>query len=582
MEARSAARWSRRVTTWTLLLTLAITAAGCDAAALNALLASYANNANTNQLNSGDNGASIDLGDNRRLVLVNDPFLGPLNPNGTRVSPYLINNALVVWNTSSGAFQTYIGTDANGNRTARFRPPTAGRFYWLTNGVVQGSYVHLLAQERLANGWGLVNNVVLTLNKSNLSHVGTEVLSVPSSGPIWGDTIVNLGDGYSYLYGHIADPLRTVLARAPEAGINDRAQWRFWTGTAWSAYQANAAPLVDDNGNEVPYLLVPTLNSGELDMLAYAGPVYTDQIYWAASAGPTRPVTMGGVAYDTPEAGQSCGAGGAGFKIVYSVHAHTGSPAHESIWSYSTTCFGGGGSPYAADYRPRFINLNLANAPAPCPVLTTTVTQKFVRATYTDFVGALPSAPDLNQWTNHIATRGFCRSDLTDAMTRDDAYLGGLVEGLYQQLLGRSASSGDRAYWGGRMKDGTDTFARVARSIAAAPEFYSLAGGTDSGFVTRLYQRALGRTPSPSESSYWVGQLASSSRSTVALAIIQSAEGRGIRVDGLALRFLQRSFDPEGRAYWQGRLSTNGGNDIAVARALATSQEYLINAQTRF
>jgi subtilisin family serine protease len=71
----------------------------------------------------------------------------------------------------------------------------------------------------------------------------------------------------------------------------------------------------------------------------------------------------------------------------------------------------------------------------------------------------------------------------------------------------------------------------VHATILASDEFYTLQGGTPQGFVDGVYRSVLGRAADPTGISVWVGQLnAGASRGSVALAIIQSDEGRRAQI----------------------------------------------------
>jgi hypothetical protein len=115
----------------------------------------------------------------------------------------------------------------------------------------------------------------------------------------------------------------------------------------------------------------------------------------------------------------------------------------------------------------------------------------------------------------------------------------------------------------------------------ASDEYYArLGGGTNSSWVSDLYKKLLHRSPDNGGLSYWVGETTRVGRSGVALEFVQSPETRITRVDALYVRLLGRAPDAAGEAYWAGRIRVDG--DLALAANLASGDEYLTRAATRF
>lgn len=571
----------RRAIATALLLGLIATLAACDAAPLNTMVHNYSANAGPHDPNGGDNGVTIDLGDNRRLMMLNDPKIGEVNPNGTRKSEYQISNALLTYNTQTHQVTRHTGPlNGYGLPSARFKPANTAHYYWISNGIRQGNTVHLLLQERHGNvapghpdNLRVMANAVVSLSLPNLTQTGPVVrIPVPTGAApaTFGETIVPIGT-HLYLYGNPRggpyDPPQTVLARVPQSSLRDASAWRYWNGTGWSTSQAAAAHLIDDQGHPLDRLMAPMAQGGDLVGLAKGNPNVGDFL-WMASPSPTHPSTIGPVAYTAPQSGQPCGAPG-GKHYVYSLHWHTTSPADESLWSYSTNC--DTSSNVASVYRPRFFNLDLTGAPDPCPVRSVPDTEAYVQAAYEDVVGYTPT--DTSYWVNHIRTADPCRTSLVDALLRSDDHLFGLVDDMYQRFLGRSPSSGERTYWAGVLRD-TQTSAWVARTILATPEAYTHAGGTDAAFVQLLFQQVLGWTASPSDITYWTGRIATSGRAEVIRLIYGGSDSIARRVNAIGTHYLGGGFDTAMRDHWRSVLTGNGGDDIGMARTLLLLTPY--------
>jgi len=117
----------------------------------------------------------------------------------------------------------------------------------------------------------------------------------------------------------------------------------------------------------------------------------------------------------------------------------------------------------------------------------------YVRASYHVFLGREASAAEESTWRARFDT-GTPRWDLPDDLAAADEWLGVVVDDLYDQALDRAPDAGGRNYWIGRLRAGALVNA-VAAQIYGSAEYYANAGGTDSAFITDLYDRILGRTP---------------------------------------------------------------------------------------
>ena len=110
----------------------------------------------------------------------------------------------------------------------------------------------------------------------------------------------------------------------------------------------------------------------------------------------------------------------------------------------------------------------------------------------------------------------------------------------------------------------------VAEAALCPPSPMSAHGAT----VRLIYLTTLGRCPSASESSYWVGRLgAGASQASVARSIATGSEGVGVLVEAGYQRVLDRSADSAGKAYWVARLRAGYRYDRFLA-SLAASPEF--------
>ena len=94
------------------------------------------------------------------------------------------------------------------------------------------------------------------------------------------------------------------------------------------------------------------------------------------------------------------------------------------------------------------------------------------------------------------------------------------VDTWYRQFLGRLPDPG-AAVWVLGLVNGRPA-GDVLADIIGSREFFTLAGGTNAGFVVRLYQTQLGRAPTPAELLFWTNILLNRSRKFVALQFLIS------------------------------------------------------------
>ena len=91
------------------------------------------------------------------------------------------------------------------------------------------------------------------------------------------------------------------------------------------------------------------------------------------------------------------------------------------------------------------------------------------------------------------------------------------VDSWYRQFLGRLPDPG-AGVWVLALVNGRPA-ADVLGDILASREFFTLAGGTNPGFVALLYQDQLGRAPTLAESFFWLNFLGNSAKSRKFVAI---------------------------------------------------------------
>lgn len=138
---------------------------------------------------------------------------------------------------------------------------------------------------------------------------------------------------------------------------------------------------------------------------------------------------------------------------------------------------------------------------------------------------------------------------------------GGVIR-LYEAVFLRRPETAGLTYWWGEVNRGV-SLKRVADLMVAAPEFDTLYGDLDNTeFVELVYDNVLGRSPGPSETAYWVGELDSGARSRgqVMVGFSESSEYKGItagdvKVIGAWFALLRSVPSSANIDYWAGQTS---------------------------
>jgi hypothetical protein len=203
-----------------------------------------------------------------------------------------------------------------------------------------------------------------------------------------------------------------------------------------------------------------------------------------------------------------------------------------------------------------------------------TPNQLFVSQAYLDLLHRPVDASALTFWTGQL-NAGTLRGDVAHQIETSSEYRGGVVGGLYQKLLGRSADAGAVTAFVNLLASG-GTVEQVRATLLGSDEYFQKGGNTtNDGFLDNLFLDTLGRHIDPGALPVFRQQLqAGTSRATVALTILTSVEYRQDFIQSAYQRFLQHAADSGGLSAFTGLLQ-NGGRDEDVNAALVGSGEYL-------
>ena len=212
-----------------------------------------------------------------------------------------------------------------------------------------------------------------------------------------------------------------------------------------------------------------------------------------------------------------------------------------------------------------------ATAPAG---LSEALASGYVTQVYVDLFDRQPDPGGLARWTRML-TRGTPRVAVANAITSSTEFRAGLVRQAYVEYLGRQPDPAGLASWTRRLNAGMNVKGMQA-SIISSAEYYARSGGTDAGFVRRLYRDVLDRDAAAAEVRSWTGRMrmTSAGRGRVARGFLLSTENLRAVVSGFYQAYLGRAIDPAGRAHWVSAMQS-GAREEQIIGGIIASAEYL-------
>ncbi len=214
---------------------------------------------------------------------------------------------------------------------------------------------------------------------------------------------------------------------------------------------------------------------------------------------------------------------------------------------------------------------------------------------YSAAFGRAPDSGGLDYWKG-VAARGQSLIDLANGFMGSDEWAGlygasptnaELVDGLYQNILGRPAEKDGRDYWIGLLDTGTPR-SNIVVAISESAENISKTGTTqpqsaDQGQICRLYLAVFGRSPDSDGFGYWLSVQAASGPLSVSNAMLTSEEwanlvgpdpDNGKLIDVVYANLLGRAADESGRTFWLGQLD-GGLSQGAFVLEVSNSEEFV-------
>ncbi len=205
------------------------------------------------------------------------------------------------------------------------------------------------------------------------------------------------------------------------------------------------------------------------------------------------------------------------------------------------------------------------------PVVSAAVTSNYVATLYHDVLGRAASSAEIAAWQQAAAVLNLSPAQVASAIVNSTEAHVRLVTQDYQTYLHRAPDAAGLAGWVGYLNVGGQPETVVA-GILASTEYLTNNGGTAAGFVQGLYHDLLGRTASTGEVNQWA-PYAQQSRLLVAELILHSREYEDNLVNGWYETYLGRAADPGSLAGDVTALQA-GFSDAQLLIAILASDEY--------
>ncbi|MBA2496190.1 MAG: N-acetylmuramoyl-L-alanine amidase, partial [Acidimicrobiia bacterium] len=240
-----------------------------------------------------------------------------------------------------------------------------------------------------------------------------------------------------------------------------------------------------------------------------------------------------------------------------------------------TACPGDNAEAVLAGLRP-LVAADVANSGPFTVVPTLEGDRRFVAKAYLDLLARPVDAGALEHWSGVVLRDG--RQTFTRALVHSSSceWSRRVVNDLFLDILGRPVDPGGLAYWSGRICRG-EPARLIASLIYASIEYYrdpNQGGGTPEGYARSLYNDILGRTPSSFDVAFWAGEVRRRGIASVAANFYQSLESRERRVRHQYDLLLGRQPDRGGLTYWAAQLGAV--DDLALTVELTASDEYYL------
>ena len=322
----------------------------------------FADTTERNGWSGGDTTHSVDL-PGKRVWIFSDTFLGPVNADGSRPkdTPFINNSFVVQRGPHLATVHGGTPSDPDG-----LLPPDDNGWWWFGAATANRSErsLDVVAIQFAKTGDGPLD---FAWQRTALARFDQRTLALQAVIPLPSDSGVTWSSwisapdrrGHTYIYGTEDRGAEKFMHIARTAGPGLDADWEYWTGTDWSAQEADSNRVLQGVSNE--YSVTPFAGGYLLVTHDTLEPLST-KIKGYFSCSPTGPFVNPIDLYTTPETG-AAGSYGNPNIWTYNAHEHPNQRhGNRLLVTYNVNSFDPNVDLYAdvSIYRPRFVDITLA------------------------------------------------------------------------------------------------------------------------------------------------------------------------------------------------------------------------------
>ncbi len=214
-----------------------------------------------------------------------------------------------------------------------------------------------------------------------------------------------------------------------------------------------------------------------------------------------------------------------------------------------------------------------AGTSAPVNTTVMSASQAFVAMTYQDVLGRPADPTGLAAWSGALDHGAVTPLQVVLGIENSLEHRINQVQALYERYLHRAADpQGLSGFVSFLMKGGT--VEQAAAALVSSNEFFTVqGGGTVAGFVTALYNDALGHGPDPATLQGLSILLTHGMPFEQAASLVfASTEYEQDVVQAAYLEVFHRAADPQGLSSWTVGLQSGMSDDVLVAELMTTSE----------
>jgi uncharacterized protein (TIGR03118 family) len=210
------------------------------------------------------------------------------------------------------------------------------------------------------------------------------------------------------------------------------------------------------------------------------------------------------------------------------------------------------------------------------PTSTIPSSPSFVNQVYLDLLQR-PADPAGLAYFTTLQNNGVSRQEIVSRIESSPEFRTLEINSLFTRLLHRQADTVGLDFWLTQLESGR-TLQQIESGIAGSLEYYKTrGGGTVNGYLSALYQDALGRAPDPTgQAGFTAALLNGVTRSQVASVVFGSDEFKSDLVGGFYASILHRPAESGGLAFWVAAMK-NGVRDEDVVAGILGSAEFFAN-----